>query len=81
MELWQWALCWLALQAIQTVQIALVGRKVTRTLVPPPPLHSLQQQAPPPLAAPAGYCRNCGSLTPAQALGADGVCLRCVARK
>lgn len=75
MELWQWALVWLALQVIQTVQIALVGRKVTRTLLPPPPLQHLQ--APPPMAAAGGYCRNCGALTPSRALDASSHCPRC----
>ena len=83
MELWQWALLWVVLQVIQTVQLALFGKKLTRTMVPPPPL-----QAPPPMAAvhfpamkqqPGGYCRNCGSLTPAQNLDQHSLCPRCSA--
>jgi hypothetical protein len=48
------------LQILQTIQIAIVGRKVTRTLAPPP----------------AATCRVCGGLTLASSLrnGVCGSC-------
>jgi hypothetical protein len=55
------------LQVLQTIQIAIVGRKVTRTLAPPP------LRIPQPLAA---VCKQCGAFTHPTALR-DGLCVEC----
>lgn len=55
-----------ALQVLQTIQIAIVGRKVARTLAPPP------LRVPPA----AGACSQCGTLTPIAALKL-GLCPQC----
>lgn len=79
METWQWVIglvVWLALQVLQTIQIAIVGRQVKRTLSPPPMF-----PPPPPTAAAPYYadpfCTKCGALTPPRELR-DGLCPDCV---
>jgi uncharacterized paraquat-inducible protein A len=69
-EPWQLFLAWLAVQILQTIQIAIVGRKVTRTLMPPP---FAQQQQP-------AYrlCSGCGQLR-SHAEMRDGLCSGCSA--
>ena len=68
-------------QALQTVQLVAVSRgmaKVSKTLMPPPPMRSrAQQQSLPPLAA---YCQNCGNLTAAGAelRGGGVLCPQCL---
>ena len=71
----------LASQALQTVQLLLMGRsvnKVSRTLIPPAPA----AMYPPPQAPQAAmypFCFHCGNLTnPAELRG--GLCADCVGK-
>jgi hypothetical protein len=57
-------------QALQTLQLWAVSRKVSRTLMPPPIL-------PPPPAAINPFCLRCGTLTHPAELS-DGLCARCL---
>lgn len=60
---------WLGVQLLQTIQLALLGRKVTRTLMPPP-----MQAAAPPLYR---TCRACGQLKAVGELNDQGLCPDC----
>jgi len=60
----------LALQVLQTIQIAVVGRKVSRTMIPPP------MAAPPPQQYMHPFCVKCGALTQPTMLR-DGLCPDC----
>ena len=74
-DVWQLIVIWFAAQCLQTVQLWLLGRKVTRTLMPPP-FVQLRQSLP--NGEPVSYrtCRGCGALKPLQEL-TDGQCESC----
>lgn len=55
------------MQFLQTLQIAVLGRKVSRTLAPPP------LRIPQPMAA---VCKGCGAFSHPSALR-DGLCVEC----
>lgn len=74
MEPWQIALVWIAVQVLQTFQVWLLGRKVTRTLIPPPFLAPQQPTQPQPSYR---TCRACGELRPVGDLSESGLCSDC----
>ena len=72
-EPWQLFLAWFVVQLLQTAQVYFLGRKVTRTLMPPPFLR--QSPQPPPYAY--RCCVRCGELRSSRELDADQVCRDC----
>lgn len=74
-DVWQLIILWFAVQLLQTLQLWLLGRKVTRTIMPPPFVQVRQSL---PNGQPALYrtCRSCGNLRHVDQLE-DGMCESC----